>query len=125
MPPRLGIHGGDEPKQTMELLDGLVARGLRARLASTGLLTTSLYVELVDLPDAPPAGIDTDAKPFPILPSVPTDDTGLTASAQGLMARLTSLPLEDVVTSAVNLLDSANALISSPQVRSAPRTSAR
>ena len=78
------------------------------------------FGELVDLPDAPPAGIDTDARPFPILPSVPSDSTSLTASAQGLMARLSSLPLEDVVTSAVNLLDSANALISSPQVRSAP-----
>ncbi|MFO1142931.1 MAG: MlaD family protein [Amaricoccus sp.] len=120
VPPRLGIHGGDEPKQTLDFIDGLVARGLRARLASTGLLTTTLYVELVDLHDAPPAGIDTDAKPFPILPSVPSDATSLTASAQGLMARLSSLPLEDVVTSAVNLIDSANALISSPEVRSAP-----
>jgi paraquat-inducible protein B len=118
--PRLGIEGADGPAQAMELIDGLVAQGLRARLASTGLLATTLYVELVDLPDAPPAGIDTDAEPFPILPSVPSDITSLTASAQGLMQRVSSLPLEDVVTSAVNLLDSANAILSSESVRSAP-----
>ncbi len=120
VPPRLGITGDDDHARTMQFLDGLVARGLRARLASSGLLTTTLYVELADLPDAPPAGIDTDAKPFPILPSVPSDLSSLTASAQGLMQRVGALPLEDVVTSVINLLDNANALISSDSVRSAP-----
>ena len=43
-----------------------------------------------------------------------------TRPAEGLMKRITALPLEDVVDSVVALLGNVNALVTSPEVKSAP-----
>ncbi|MGR3697613.1 MAG: PqiB family protein, partial [Roseovarius sp.] len=58
-PGRLGLEGGAGRDTALEYLHESVARGLRARLASASLLTGGLKIELVDVPDAPPAEIET------------------------------------------------------------------
>jgi paraquat-inducible protein B len=120
VPTRLGITGEDPAEAALDLLATLVDRGLRARLASTGLLAQALHVELSEIPEAPPASIDRDADPYPLLPSVPSDVTGVAASAQGLLQRITDLPLEDVVEAAVALLANVNTLVTSDGIRAAP-----
>lgn len=124
VPQRLGaLGGGDEApaEQALGIIAGAVeGQGLRARLASSGLLGQSLHVELAEVPDAPPAALDREAEPYPILPTAPSDVTGIAASAQGLMERITSLPLEQVVQQAVNLLANVNGLVTDPKLREAP-----
>ncbi len=121
VPPRLGVtDDADQQAAAMQLLDRLVARGMRARLGTSGLLSQSLFVELVDLPDAEPATIDTAAQPYPLLPTVPSDISGVASSAQGLLQRLTALPLEQVVQQVVSILGNVNAIVASDGVRKAP-----
>ncbi|MBM3606388.1 MAG: MCE family protein, partial [Alphaproteobacteria bacterium] len=83
-PRRLGLPEGAGADEALALLTQEVAEGLRARVASAGFLGTSLMVELVQIPDAPPATIDLEAEPNPLIPSVEGDLEDFTASAQGL-----------------------------------------
>ncbi len=121
VPPRLGVaDDADQPAAALALLEDLVANGTRARLGTTGLLTQTLFVELVDLPDAAPATVDVTAKPYPLIPTVPSESSGVASSAQGLMQRITDLPLEKVVQEVVALLANVNAIVTSEGVRKAP-----
>ena len=66
-PSRIGVPD-DAPDPAAAALDALetqVAQGLRARLATTGLIAQSLQVELVEVPDAPPAALDLEARAEP------------------------------------------------------------
>lgn len=121
-PNRLGVSEGDvDPaSETLDLIEAAVARGMRAQLRATGLLASTLMVRLTDVPDAAPATLDRDAEPFPQIPSVPTDEGDLMASATGIIDRVQALPIEDVVDEAVALLASVTALINDESVRSAP-----
>lgn len=119
-PFRLGLASDATPGDALAFLQDAVAEGLRARVASAGFLGTSLMVELVDIPDAPPAAIDTDAQPNPIIPSVPGDLEDFSASAQGFLSRIGNLPLEEVLRSATDMMNSITALASSEDTRAIP-----
>ena len=123
MPQRLGITGtetSDAPGQALDLLASQVEQGLRAQLAASGLLTQTLFVNLAMVPDAPPAELDRDAEPNPLLPSAPSDVTNVATAAESVLQRVAKLPLEDVVDGAVALLANINALVTSEGVRQAP-----
>ncbi len=122
VPQRMGVTAepGAIPEAGLNLLSDLVAQGLRAQLASAGLLGQSLYVNLAELPDAAPATLDRDALPLPVIPSAPAETSGLAASAEGVMNRLAALPLEDLVRTFTTLLANVNAVVADPNVRTAP-----
>ncbi|MFC3167507.1 intermembrane transport protein PqiB [Paracoccus fontiphilus] len=119
-PFRLGLASDATPEDALAFLQQAVADGLRARVASAGFLGTSLMVELVDIPDAAPAAIDTAAKPNPIIPSVQGDLEDFTASAQGFLSRVGNLPIEEVLKSATDMMNSITALASSEDTRAIP-----
>ena len=54
------------------------------------------------------------------MPTAPSEVSGVASSAQGLLQRITDLPLEDVVESAVTLLANINAIVTDERVRAAP-----
>ncbi len=119
-PERMGLpHTADAPA-TLQFLQSEVGNGLRARVSSTGLLGGSLVVDLVNVPKSAPAHIDATAKPFPVIPSVDSDISDVSVAAQGLFARLSSLPIEKLVDSATNLLDQASRLIGNDQTQAVP-----
>ena len=123
LPGRMGIPEADDAEMRAGFLDLLaseVGRGMRARLAASGLLSQTLFVDLAMVENPPPGEFNRDAEPYPILPTAPSDTRALTASAQGLMQRLSSLPIEDLMTTAQNLLANVNAIVSDPGVRAAP-----
>ncbi|WP_374302903.1 intermembrane transport protein PqiB, partial [Paracoccus sp. (in: a-proteobacteria)] len=119
-PFRLGLASDATPEDALAFLQQAVADGLRARVASAGFLGTSLMVELVDIPDAAPAAIDTAAKPNPVIPSVQGDLEDFTASAQGFLSRVGNLPIEEVLKSATDMMNSITALASSEDTRAIP-----
>lgn len=121
-PFRLGLADDATPEEALAFLQEAVADGLRARVASAGFLGTSLMVELVDIPDAAPAAIDTSAEPNPVIPSVPGDLEDFTASAQGFLSRIGNLPLEEVLRSATDMMNSITALASSEDTRAIPES---
>ena len=121
-PARLGLAQDSTPEDALSFLQQAVADGLRARVASAGFLGTSLMVELVEIPNAEPASINLDAEPNPIMPSVPGDLDDFSASAQSFLSRLGSLPLEDVLQSATDMMNSITALASSDDTRAIPES---
>ncbi|GHG13368.1 PqiB family protein [Paracoccus aerius] len=121
-PARLGLPEDATPEDALAFLQEAVEDGLRARVASAGFLGTSLMVELVEIPGAEPARINTDAQPNAIIPSVPGDLDDFSASAQGFLSRIGNLPLEDVLQSATDMMNSITALASSEDTRAIPES---
>lgn len=119
-PTRLGLPPDSTPEQTLEFLALQVSHGLRARVASSGFLGTSLMIELVDVPGADPAEIDMTAQPFPVMPSVPNQITDFSSTAQGLLARVGKLPVEEALKSATDMMNSVTAIASSEDTRAVP-----
>lgn len=123
VPQRFGLGGTETETPETEALDFLasqVENGLRAQLASSGILTQTLYVNLAKVPDAPEAELDRKAEPNPRMPSAPSDVTGVAAATENVLQRVAKLPLEDVVDGAVTLLANINNLVTSDGVKAAP-----
>ncbi len=118
-PSRLGLPKG-EAEESLEFLKTLVRNGMRAKLASASLITSSLYVELVDRPDAPEREIDETARPYPRLPSVASDLDDLAASAEGVLNRINALPIEELLEAATDLMTNVNVIVASEDTRAIP-----
>ncbi|MDO5369829.1 intermembrane transport protein PqiB [Paracoccus sp. (in: a-proteobacteria)] len=119
-PQRMGLPDDAGPEDALAFLAGGVEQGLRARVTGAGFLGTSLMVELVDLPDAPAARIVTDAEPYPIIPAAPPDLSDISTTAQGFMARIGNLRLEELLKSATDMMNSVTAIASSQDTRAIP-----
>lgn len=121
-PRRLGLPEGSTADDALAFLQDAVGSGLRARVASAGFLGTSLMVEMVDVADDGDAQIDTTATPYPIIPSAKGDLEDFSASAQGLLSRVGQLPIEEVLQSAADMMNSITALASSQDTRAIPQS---
>ncbi|SPH23765.1 Paraquat-inducible protein B [Defluviimonas aquaemixtae] len=119
-PARLGLGREAGLEEMLDFFEGATEKGLRARLATANLFSSALVVELVELPDAEPASLDRNATPLPILPSVPSELPDFTATAEGLLERVNSLPIEELIDQAIRLMASVEALASSESTRAAP-----
>ncbi|AUH65116.1 PqiB family protein [Paracoccus zhejiangensis] len=119
-PTRLGLEPDATTESVEAFIAGEVENGLRARVASAGLLGTSLMIEMVDLPDSRPATMDLAAEPYPVIPSVEGDLTDFSATAQGFLTRIGDLPIEDVLRSASDMMNSITAIASSQETRAIP-----
>ncbi|MBK8907713.1 MAG: MCE family protein [Rhodospirillales bacterium] len=96
----------------------LVQRGMRAQLKSGSLLTGALYVDLDFYPDAPPAEMARGGR-YAELPTIPSDIEQIKRSAGQVLDRVAALPLEDLIQDMRTMIQSVNALVSSPAVKSA------
>ncbi|MEP0563516.1 MAG: MlaD family protein, partial [Paracoccaceae bacterium] len=97
-----------------------VANGLRARLATASLLTGGLKVELVTIPNAPPAVLDITGDPFPLMPVASAEISDVTATAEGVMERINNLPIEELLEAATEFLTAATTLASSEDIQAIP-----
>lgn len=101
------------------MVAGLVARGLRAQLAGTGLPGMGGQEIALDLlPDAPPAE-PAQAGELPEIPTAPTRLDRLALTADRLLARVQELPLERLADEATATLASLHALVAGPELRQA------
>jgi paraquat-inducible protein B len=78
-----------------EVLDRLVASGLRAQLKSGNLLTGQLIVALDMFKNAKPAEIVWNG-PVPEIPTVPTPLEEITANVAALVDRLSRFPVDQI-----------------------------
>lgn len=120
LPERLGLPPGSTPEQTLAFIGDRVRDGLRARVASAGFLGTSLMIEMIEVPQAEPATLDLAAKPYPLIPSAPSDISDFTATAQGFISKVGQLPLQETLRSAQDMMNSITALASSEEIRGVP-----
>lgn len=120
LPSRLGMAEDATAEDALEFLSAAVEGGLRARIASAGFLGTSLMVELVDIPGVAPAVLDREARPNPLIPSVPGDLEDFSATAQGFVDRIGRLPIEELMNSARDMLDSITSITADQNTRAIP-----
>ena len=95
----------------------LVARGLRAQLASASLLSADREIALDLLPDAAPAALGDG--PLPLIPSVPTRLDALSATLDKLLAKLGELPVERLAAELETMLIALRELVTAPELRQA------
>jgi paraquat-inducible protein B len=98
---RLGVQvrdlppGADFAALREQLIDTLVAHGVRAQLRSGNLLTGALYVAFDFFPDAPPATVDWSQKPAQ-LPTIPGELQAIEASAASIIKKIDQMPLKAI-----------------------------
>ena len=119
-PARLGLQDDLTPEATLAFLQERVEEGLRVRLASGSILTGGLKVELLLVEDAPPAEIEVTEGTFPALPTTDSNVIDRGATVEGVISRVNELPIESLLQSAIDFMDSARSLIASDDLRAAP-----
>jgi len=98
---RLGVQvrglapGTDFNTIRKQLVDALIAHGVRAQLRTGSLLTGALYVAFDFFPDAPPTTVDWSQTP-PQLPAVPGQLEAVEASAVGIIKKLNEVPYKQI-----------------------------
>jgi len=98
---RLGVQvrdlapGADLGTIRRQVIDSLVAHGVRAQLRSGNLLTGALYVAFDYFPDPPPATLDWTKKPVQ-LPTIPGELAVIEASVASIIKKVDQLPLKDI-----------------------------
>lgn len=118
-PGRLGLpQGADEA--ALDFIEAAVAAGLRARIVTTSMLTGNLAVELAEIENAAPAVLDRDGRPHPRLPDVVSDIANFDATPAGLIERFNALPIEELMASAIELMNSVTLITSDASTRATP-----
>ncbi|MBN3755586.1 MCE family protein [Paraburkholderia sp. Tr-20389] len=102
--------GGRMDEDPRALANFLVERGLRGQLKTGSLLTGQLYVALDFFPDAPKAHVDWTRTP-PELPTTPSGLQSLQESLNRIIARVDSLPLEQIGKNAQQTLANTSLLM--------------
>ncbi|MFV0292071.1 MAG: MlaD family protein [Paracoccus sp. (in: a-proteobacteria)] len=120
-PSRLGLEAGATQEDAIRFLQERVAAGLRSRIASSGFLGHAMVVELVEEPLAPPAQLDISGDSYPIMPTVASEISDLGGSAEGLLTRIGSLNIEELLQSATNMMDAVTQVAASPDTRAIPQ----
>ena len=82
-------------KQRKELMDTLIARGLRAKLQTGSLITGSRLIALDFFPDSPPAALDWSQTPVQ-LPALPGRIESLETSLANAGKQLEQIPFREV-----------------------------
>ena len=120
-PARLGLPDEVTPQSALAFLTGRIEVGLRARLASASLLTGGLKIELVQVDDAPVAAVLTGENIIPIIPTTDSEIADARATVEGVITRINNLPVEELLNSAIQFLDSAEAFVSDESLRETPQ----
>ncbi|MBJ3761161.1 MCE family protein [Maribius pontilimi] len=118
-PSKLGLEGDVDDQEVYDFFDFAVRSGLRAQLQTASLLG-GLQIGLIQLDDVPADTLDLDAEPYPSLPSVAADLSDFSDTAQGVFNRVNNLPIEELLDNAIQLMSSANRLLSSDGVQETP-----
>lgn len=119
-PARLGLPGEVSSASALALIEDRVVNGMRARLASASLLTGGLKVELVDVPDAPPARVVARGIDLPVIPTTKSETSDVAATVEGVFTRINNLPIEELLNSAINVMNSAEVLMSNDDLQETP-----
>lgn len=119
-PARLGLPGEVSAAAAQALLADRVANGLRARLASASLLKGGLKVELIEVEDAPPARLTQAGLDLPVMPTTKSATSDAAATVEGVFTRINNLPIEELLNSAINVMNSAEMLMSNGDLQKVP-----
>jgi paraquat-inducible protein B len=115
-PERLRLRSRDKNRTKLsdearrQLLNGLVANGMRAQIRNGNLLTGQLYIALDFFPSVDKAAINWSSD-LPELPTVPGRMEEIQASLKSIADRLEKLPIEQIGTDLRQTLQAASGLL--------------
>ena len=109
-PARLGLPKNMLREEVKERLDTRVANGLRARVASEGLFGQTVILELISLPSQPEAEVTVTPDGRMMLPTAPAAVADADAGVNGLVTRISNLPIEELMTAATQALGNISKL---------------
>lgn len=121
-PTRLGMPAGATADDALALLSDLVTQGLRARMVTGNILAGTLLVELVTVEDALPAIITLTSGDFPVIPITASEISDVAATAEGVLARINALPVEEFMDGAIDLMNSIERLANDDAIRATPES---
>ncbi len=121
-PSRLGLGEGISLNTALNFVEDQVGKGLRARMVTGNILSGSLGIELLIVDDAPLASVQYSETNYPILPSTASKITDVAATAEGVLDRINRLPVEELMTSAIDALNSVERLANDDGLRKAPES---
>jgi paraquat-inducible protein B len=101
-----------------EFAQGLLERGIRARMMSASLLTGQRYIDLDFLPDEKPRFAGLRAR-YPELPTIPTAMERIGDRAEVFLAKLADLPLDQMLEDVRKALQAAREVLESRDLRQA------
>lgn len=119
-PSRLGLESTPSPTAALNFLAGRVREGFRARLTSASLLTGGLKVEFVQVEGLAQVNIADMTASVPVIPTTKSQISDAGASVEGVITRLNNLPIEELLDSAINFMNSAERFVSSEDFQDAP-----
>jgi len=120
-PQRIEVVGTDPTFATGANVAALVRRGLRAQLKTGNLLTGAMVVSFEMDPDAPPAELGTGDR-YPVLPSVPGQLDSAMRSVNGILDKVSALPLNQLIEQANATLKSFESLAAAPEITDSLRS---
>lgn len=109
-PARLGLPRNMLHEEIKERLDTRVANGLRARVGSEGLFGQTVILELISLPSQPTAEITLSPDGRMMLPTAPAAVADADSGVNGLVTRISNLPIEELMTAATQALGNISKL---------------
>ncbi|MBN8898855.1 MAG: MCE family protein, partial [Rhodospirillales bacterium] len=115
-PERFKVDNARQDRDPTEVIPLLLREGLRTQLRSTSLLTGQLAVALDFFPDAPDVPVQMQGDSF-VLPSQAGDIDSITRSVGDIAAKLNRLPLDKIGDALLSTLQSADALVASPELK--------
>ena len=86
------------------------------------ILSGSLVVELLEAASPLSAAMDLDAQPYPVIPTTFSNITDVADTADDVLNRINNLPVEELMSSAIDLMDSLERLANEESVRAAPES---
>lgn len=119
-PARLGLARPEEGQTVQDQMAQLVENGLRARLASEGLLAQTVVVDLVIDEEDAPATLRLDKTALPLIPATASVLIDPDESFDGLIERFNNLPIETLMDSAIDALDAVAQVARDPELRQIP-----
>ncbi len=116
-PERVVGIGKQVYKTPAEAVDALVKPGLRATLQSTSLITGQQMVALDFVPNSPPPTVIMEGTNF-VLPTTASGGfSGLQASATELLAKVNTIPFDQIGKNLSGILQAANAVANGAEMR--------
>jgi paraquat-inducible protein B len=99
-----------------EFMKSAIDRGLRARLESQSLVTGLLYIELGMHPDSV-ARNQQAGNTFMEIPTIPSNLQEIVSRFMQAIARISQIPIEDLVASFTSLAKNLDGLVQDPKLR--------
>ncbi|MEM7721124.1 MAG: MlaD family protein [Pseudomonadota bacterium] len=119
-PARIGLNDVTTTEELLRNLSERVDNGLRVRVASEGLLGNALILELIETTGADGQRLVTDLVDLPLMPAAPPSIAEASASIDTIVTRVSALPIEDLMNSAIDALGGIAALSSGEDMQALP-----